>query len=232
MHLVLHDCPARPNPPTLAAGEVHVWSVPLADLPAALDELTADLSADEQARASRYRAGRIREQFIAGRGFLRRLLGEYLGVRPLDVPIGYELSGKPMLVGADLRFNLTHADGLALIAIAGQRVGVDVERVHAIPNEEALVERFFSAAECTAYRRLPEALRQAAFFRAWTCKEAVIKGAGASIESLQSFDVDLTLDQPPTVLAARHPTIGECRWSLAAWSPADGFAAAVAVECS
>ena len=230
MNLVFHDCPPRPCSPTLSAGDVHIWSVPLAATSDELGELSRELTPEEQARAARYRAGRIREQFIAGRGFLRRILGSYLGTIPREVPIGYELSGKPMLLGSDLRFNLTHTDGLALVAVSGRRVGVDLERVRDVPNAEGLVQRFFSAAECEAYRRLQAELRPTAFFRGWTCKEAVIKAAGASIESLQAFDVELHPERPPTVLAARHPTIGECRWTISTWNPGEGFAAAVAVE--
>jgi len=230
MNLVILPCSSRPAPPPLAARDVHVWSVPLGMPPANQEELLALLTAEEQARANRYRAGRVREQFITGRGCLRRLLGEYLGLPPQDVPIGYELSGKPRLLGEDLRFNLTHTEDLALIAIAPRRVGVDLERVREVPNAAGLVERFFSTSECEAYRRLNPELRQEAFFRGWTCKEAVIKAAGASIESLQSFDVDLDPIRPPTVLGSRHATIGECRWSLTTWTPAPRFTAAVAVE--
>jgi 4'-phosphopantetheinyl transferase len=229
MNVVLHPCPARPQPPALAADEVHVWSLPLAPPPVDLDELRADLTPDEQARAERYRACRIRDQFITCRGFLRRILGEYLGLSPLSVPITYEGSGKPILVNASLRFNLTHAEGLALIAVAHQRVGVDVERVRDVPNAEGLVARFFSAAERDAYNVLPEALRPAAFFRGWTSKEAVIKAVGASIESLDTFDVEMHPERPPTILAARHGAIERGNWSLYAWAPAEDFAAAVAI---
>src|SRR4051812_133242 len=118
MRVVHHPCPAQPRPPVLGADEVHVWSLPLDPPPAGMDELRADLTPDEQARAQRYRLGHVRDQFVAGRGFLRRLLGGYLGVPPRAVPITYEGSGKPILADPDVRFNLTHAEGLALIAVA------------------------------------------------------------------------------------------------------------------
>ena len=154
----------------------------------------------------------------------------YLGLAARDVPIVYEGSGKPTLADSILHFNLTHADGMALIAVAGRPVGVDVERVRDVPNAEGLVERFFSAAEGDAYRLLAPADRQYAFFRGWTCKEAVIKAVGVSIESLGAFDVEMDPTRPSAVLAARHDVIGRCRWALAAWEPATGYAAAVAVE--
>lgn len=230
MQLILHACPSRPCPPPLAVEEVHVWSVPLKPPSAGFEELREDLTAEERVRAERYRAGHVREQFIAGRGFLRRVLGGYLNVSPSEVPITYEASGKPVLSMPGVRFNLTHTDGLALIAVASHRVGVDLERVREVPNAEGLVDRFFSTAEREAYRALPKPLQPAAFFRAWTCKEAVIKAVGASIESLDAFDVEMHPERPAAVLDSRHGAIGECKWALSVWSPGAGFAAAVAVE--
>jgi 4'-phosphopantetheinyl transferase len=45
---------------------------------------------------------------------------------------------------------------------------------------------------------------------------------------LDDFDVELHPDRPPAVLAARDPALAG-PWGLTAWSPADGYAAAVAV---
>ena len=230
MRIVLRPCPTSPRPTRLAAAAVHVWHVPLDPAPLPPRDLLADLTDEEQARAARYRGPRVRDQFVVGRGLLRRVLAGYLGVAPRDVPLVYEGSGKPALAEPLLHFNLTHADGVALIAVAARPVGVDVERVREVPNAEGLVDRFFSAAERDAYRRLPVAERPAAFFRGWTSKEAVIKAVGASIESLAAFDVEMDPKRPPAVLAATHEVIGRCRWALAAWAPAAGYAAAVAVE--
>ena len=46
-----------------------------------------------------------------------------------------------------IHFNVTHTDGLALIALARRPVGVDVEQLRAVSDPEGLVRRFFSAAE-------------------------------------------------------------------------------------
>src|SRR5262245_9610486 len=78
-----------------APGEVRVWVVPLDRPPCAESELLPHLTADEHARADRYKVGKARHQFVTGRGLLRRLLGEALGVAPADVPIAYVGSGKP-----------------------------------------------------------------------------------------------------------------------------------------
>ncbi len=228
--VLLPPCPARPCPPPLVGDEIHVWTVPLDPAPATVADLLAELTADERARGDRYRAARVREQFVTCRGLLRRVLGGYLGVPAGDVPIAYTGAGKPMLAGGAFEFNLAHTDGVALIAVAGRPVGVDVERVRDVANAGGLVDRFFSAAERDDYRRLPEGVKREAFFRGWTCKEAVIKAAGASVEALDAFDVDLDPANPPVVRAARHPAIAAGRWAVSCWGPPGGYAAAVAVS--
>ena len=217
-----------------AADEVFAWVVDLARPPVAADELFRRLTAEEQARAVRYKIARAREQFVIGRGLLRGLLAEYLGVAPPAVPLAYLPSGKPVLAGcADrLHFNLTHTDGIAVLVAGRQRVGVDVERLRPLADADGLVVRYFSAAERVAFRALPERHRPAAFFRGWTCKEAVIKAAGATVGCLADFDVELHPEQPPRVMAVRDPQLAGPGWALAEWITADGAAIALAVEGS
>ncbi|HXD85705.1 MAG TPA: 4'-phosphopantetheinyl transferase superfamily protein [Urbifossiella sp.] len=213
-----------------AADEAHLFVANPEQLPLPLSELEALLTPDERDRAARYRAGTVREQFLAGRGLLRRLLGGYLGTSPHAVPITYILNGKPVLAGSTLHFNVTHTHGLGIIAIAARRVGVDVEQVRTIPDVDGLVGRFFSPLEQAAYRCLPRGRRLEAFFRGWVCKEAVIKAAGASVQYLDGFDVELDPAKRPGVLAVRHSSLAGDGWAVADWSPADGFAAAIALE--
>jgi len=213
-----------------AADEAHVWFAKPDDLPWSLAELGDVLTPDERDRAARYKAGTVREQFTASRGLLRRLLGSCLGVAPHAVPITYVLNGKPVLACRSLHFNVSHTHGLMMIALASRRIGVDVERTRAVPDAAGLVSRFFSPAEQDSYLRLPESCRERAFFRGWVCKEAVIKAAGATVQYLDGFDVELAPDRPAGVLAVRHESLASAGWLVADWVPEPGFAAAVAVE--
>lgn len=219
------DRPAAP-----AANEIHIYSTPFEPLFAEREHLESLLTPDERDRAARYRAGAVRDQFIAGRGLLRRLLAGCLDTPPHAVPITYVLNGKPVLAGGALHFNVSHTNGLAVIALAHRRIGVDVERTRSVPDAAGLVSRFFSPAEQAAYLRLPVECRERAFFRGWVCKEAVIKAAGATVQYLDGFDVELDPSRPPAVLAVRHPALSAEGWMVAEWEPAPGFAAALAVE--
>ena len=67
----------------------------------------------------------------------RRLLGRYLGRPAGEVRFSYKPEGKPYLAAGagmeDLRFNVAHADGLALVAVAqGREIGVDLEKMRAV----------------------------------------------------------------------------------------------------
>src|SRR4051812_2957269 len=62
------------SPRRCLAGDTHVYAADLGDA----GRLEGVLTADERARAGRFRLGRIRDQFVAARGRLRLLLGHYL----------------------------------------------------------------------------------------------------------------------------------------------------------
>src|SRR5262249_31421650 len=152
--------------------------------------LEAVLTAEERARATRFRLGRIRDQFVAARGQLRLLLGHYLDLDPAAVPIWYADGGKPHLPPEyPLHFNVSPTDGLAVYAVGAARVGVDVERYRPVPDADSLVARFFSRHDADVFQSLSAADRLDAFFRAWTRKEAVLKAVGRGVQSLDCCDV-------------------------------------------
>jgi 4'-phosphopantetheinyl transferase len=115
--------------------EVHSWCVHLDVPPDGLYRVLAD---DERARSARFRFERDRRRYIVAHGVLRRLLGRYLGVRPEELRFERNGFGKPALTPAfdgRLRFNLSHSADVALVAVASDaEVGVDVERVRALPE--------------------------------------------------------------------------------------------------
>jgi 4'-phosphopantetheinyl transferase len=216
------------------ADEVFAWLIDLAQPPVPLGELFTRLTAEEQTRANRYKIAKARDQFVIGRGVLRGFLGEYFGMEPSAVPLAYLPSGKPTLPDSHeaLHFNVTHTDGIAALVVGRRRVGVDVERVRSVADAEGLVGRYFSRAEAELFRTLPERDRPDAFFRGWTCKEAVIKAAGATVGCLADFDVELRPQLAPRVNAIRDPQLAASGWALAEWRTPDNAAIAIAVEAT
>jgi 4'-phosphopantetheinyl transferase len=177
---------------------------------------------------------------MVARGVLRDLLGRYLQTQPGHIRFMYNAFGKPDLspeFGSRLKFNLSHSDGLALIAIAtASNVGVDLEYVRAQPDYADLARHFFSAAEVDHLMALPSHLYAEAFFNCWTKKEAYLKACGEGLaRPLNSFSVPLTTDpaHTPVDLHVASNDIGPAkRWSLYTLRPAPGYAGALAIEGS
>ena len=194
------------------------------------------LSDDERARAARFVRDRDRRRWIVSRGELRRVLGEACGIAPAAVSFVAGHNGKPLLGDhrgePPLHFNLSHSGALAVVGLTRVGpVGVDVEAARHMADRDAVVARFFSAAEQAAYRRLPVAARSTAFYDGWTRKEAVIKATGEGLSAdLGAFDVSLTPDEPPRMLAVRGRAAAARRWQLFSHRPREGYTVAVAIE--
>src|ERR1700756_5622890 len=101
---------------------VHLWWLRLDDSQEKVNACYELLASDERERAERFRVVRPREAFILTRGTLRSLLAHYLGEKPNELRFRYESWGKPFLQGdGELRFNVSHTDGLALIGVVRER---------------------------------------------------------------------------------------------------------------
>ena len=217
--------------------EVHLWLIDLDQPQDVRRELVRPLQDDERARAARFARPLLQYRFAVGRAVLRCVLARYLGIDPAALRLAYVPYGKPSLAGAgDLRFNLSHSEGQALLGVArGVDIGVDIEAVRSLRDRDDVARRTFTAGENRALAALAPARRDAGFFACWTRKEAVVKttGIGFAFE-LDWFDVpvgpDLGAGDRPVEL-----TVGgtaEVAGSYALWSPrvVEGFAAAVAVR--
>jgi 4'-phosphopantetheinyl transferase len=224
------------HPPPLGADDVHVWQAPLDGAAELVDRFAACLDGEERYRAERFHFPRDRDRYVVGRGRLRLLLGEYLGVAPEDVGFQYSTAGKPALSAgsgsADLRFNVAHSDGLALYAVTrGRDVGVDVERVRPDLAWRELAERYFAPTEVAELVALPPARQRLAFFTCWTRKEAYVKALGLGLSvPLDGFAVTLAPDRPAALIGTAHDPAQCERWELRELVPAAGFVGAMAVE--
>jgi 4'-phosphopantetheinyl transferase len=213
------------------SGPAAVWLADL-DAAAAVDGAGDVLSEDERARAQRFVFDVHRRRFIAARAWLRHRLAERLGHPAASLHFEYGPVGKPALAGGDrLRFNLSHSDRYALLAITdGAEVGVDIEQMRPLSDMGALAERVFSAAERAALMAVPDDRRLEAFFAGWTRKEAYIKARGEGIALLEAIEVALSPAETPRLVRVTDRPDEPERWSIEALSPVPGFAAAVCLQ--
>jgi 4'-phosphopantetheinyl transferase len=120
---------------------------------------------------------------------LRALLASYLACDPQQLRIERDHQGKPYLAGLSgqdaatgLQFNLSHSGGALLVGISlGQALGVDLEIPRRARRVLDLARRYFDPAEAAVLAALPEARREWAFLRLWSCKEAVLKALGQGL---------------------------------------------------
>lgn len=106
----------------LQTDTAHVWAVDLERETFDGHMLAETLSADEWVRADRFLFEKHRAHFVAARGCLRAILAKYMECKPGELAFFYGEHGKPALASpwdkSQLRFNLSHSAGLALIAVS------------------------------------------------------------------------------------------------------------------
>ncbi|MFD3514417.1 4'-phosphopantetheinyl transferase family protein [Streptomyces sp. NPDC058657] len=188
---------------------VHLWQGRARDEPDP-GEL-ALLSAEERDIALR-RPAPVGTWYAHAHAEVRRILAGYCNADPRELRMGRwpcprcpdPAHGRPRLLfpRTGLDFNLSRSGPYWLLAVAAERpVGVDLEAARALDDIWSTSLVVMSGAELRHLARLPdEASRTAAFYRAWTRKEAVAKASGVGVVAdLSSIDVAPHLPGPVTV---------------------------------
>lgn len=210
---------SAPDQLSLSEQDVDLWRVDLDATATAEPRWRAVLSVDEIQRAQRFHFDRDRSHYCAARGLLRIVLSAYLAARPEDIRFRYLEKGKPELAepgdASGVTFNVSHSGGIAFFGFTrGRPIGVDVEKIRADFDTDAIARRFFSTREQEQLAALPREQRHRAFFRCWTLKESFIKALGEGLSHpLHQFDVTLDRDSP--ISLTTRPDASEAdRWRL------------------
>ncbi|MCC1493260.1 4'-phosphopantetheinyl transferase superfamily protein [Cognatishimia sp. F0-27] len=143
----------------------------------------AVLSADEHARAERFRVPHARASFVGARSLVRQVLGSYLGVAPGRLLIDAPQNHKPTLPDTPfLDFSLSHSGNwVALGLYPHGRIGLDIELVARGTGVDParMIRMIGTARERAAVDCCGDAAaRMALFLEIWRSKEAVLKAAG------------------------------------------------------
>ena len=186
---------------------VHIDLVETANA-AALDQLDsykALPSEDEHQRMARLVFDRDQRAFVITRAHVRTMLSRYAAVAPTDWRFVENVHGRPEILDRpagtpDLRFNISHTDGLIACAVTiGREVGVDVEHIGRHLTHD-IAGRFFAPDEVADLRRLPLDDQERVFFDYWTLKEAYIKARGFGLAlPLGEFAFKLNPPGPPAI---------------------------------
>ena len=210
------------------------WRIAVGDIDAAAHALLFGLlSAGERVRAERFRAAADRLSFTAAHGTLRLLLAAMLGERPQSLAFAANAWGKPRLVpDRAIEFNMSHSGGIVLTALARHLpIGVDVEAMRPFAERADIVQRYFHPGEAADLATVPPADAEAAFFRCWSRKEAVVKalGLGMSLD-LHRYRVACLPGARAEVLALEAEAAPQQNWSLIDLDPGPGYVGALAAR--
>lgn len=208
----------------LRAGQIQIWVCRDARIQAA--ELRAHyasvLSNEELERLSRFHYARHRHQYLVTRAMVRHVLSLYRpGIAPQQWRFCSNPHGKPAIEPAldpapPLHFNVSHTDGLIVMAVSRQAIGIDVEDFGRSAAASSVADTFFAPIEQHDLKHCAAAQQQRRFFELWTLKEAYVKARGEGLAvPLDSFSFRLGARGPHS-LEFSPVTTGQQHWRF--WS--------------
>lgn len=134
------------------------------------------ISPEDRIELNRVVCERTRALRMIGRGYLRTLLSNRIGIPVSKIDIKGGDRGKPKLINEEVEFNLANSGTRICIAISSEgAVGVDIEKCN--PSVVKALAGFIVAPE------EDQILDAVDFFRRWVVKEACLKcfGVGLSL---------------------------------------------------
>jgi 4'-phosphopantetheinyl transferase len=214
----------------IAGDEIHVWIVNTGASESQRATVMRWLDHQEVERALRISNLQKRQSFLIAHGVLRCLLGRYVECDPGAIELASDADGKPRLVFPEgVQFNMTHSAEWAAFAFSANcTVGVDVERVRALPGLPDLIRRVLRAEEAAELMLLSECERERGFFSCWTRKEACTKAIGIGLTAFDKFCVAVHPDQHAQMIRAGFDAATAELWSIDDLPMPPGYAGALA----
>lgn len=172
----------------LSPKDVHLWfaySEKITDV-TLLEQYNSLLSEEEKAKKSRFHFKKHQHQYLITRALVRSVLSMYvLEIQPRDWRFSTNKYGKPFISNSPLpihlEFNLTHSDGVIVLAISNDVIGVDVENIYRENTFMNIAADHFTADEYLYLKNKSIHDQRASFFQLWTLKESYIKARGLGL---------------------------------------------------
>jgi 4'-phosphopantetheinyl transferase len=225
-----------PSHSRLERNIVYLWGIELDGSPRCLKQCMQWLDKEERHRAARLVREEDQQRYVLAHGGLRAVLSRYLEIDPARVELSRNEAGKPFvkreLQGQPaITFNMSHAQGRALIAVSeGQEVGVDLERIRLDIEAARLSERYFAPSEHAMIMQSTQEKRAARFFRFWVAKEAVLKAQGVGLLALGQCEIFLRADGVSAEAQIAMGSPLQDNWKVCLLACDEGWEAAVAAQ--
>jgi len=141
------------------------------------EKLLSYLTEEEIIKSKDYKSEIAKINYIASRAILNLVLKCLLEKEIDDLIVKRDKNNKPYLENTiGLKFNISHTEGLVLLAFFKREVGVDVEKINYKFEFKDILENCFTKDEIINIDN-----NIISFYRYWTAKEAYLKCDGIGI---------------------------------------------------
>lgn len=194
------------------------------------------LSVEERDQMKKFHALRHRHTYLVAHALVRGALARELDCDPSELKFESNAFGKPSLLlpasGAKLEFNLSHTEGMCVVALSGSsRVGCDVESLNQPSLEVDIARNFFTPEESEEILTYPPAQQVKRLLTYWTLKEAYIKAEGQGLSmGLDTFYFSLQDNQPPRLMLKRGAQQPSAQWQFKQMMISDHYLFSLAIE--
>ena len=150
------------------------------------EKLLPYLTKEEIIKSEDYKSEIAKINYLASRTILNLVLKCLLEKEIDDLIVKRDKNNKPYVESTlGLKFNISHTDGLVLLAFFKREVGVDVEKINYKFEFKDILENCF-----TKYEIINIDNNIISFYRYWTAKEAYLKYDGIGlIRNLKEIEI-------------------------------------------
>lgn len=150
------------------------------------EKLLSYLTEDEIIKSKDYKSEIAKINYIASRAILNLVLKCLLEKGINDLIVKRDKNNKPYLENTlGLKFNISHTEGLVLLAFSKREVGIDVEKINFKFEFKDILENCFTRDEIINIDN-----NIISFYRYWTAKEAYLKCDGIGlIRNLKEIEI-------------------------------------------
>lgn len=135
------------------------------------------------AKASTYKSGKKRQEYLASEWLRRFVLKQYLHVQEQDIAFDATDKGRPFLKDhSHYDFNISHTKDYIVMAVAkGQKIGIDIQSSRARIDALGIAKQYYANSEYQWLSTLSPNKIDYYFYLLWTLKEASLKRTGDGI---------------------------------------------------
>ena len=150
------------------------------------EKLLPYLTKEEIIKSKDYKSEIAKINYLVSRAILNLALKDLLEKEIDDLTVKRDKNNKPYVESTlGLKFNISHTEGLVLLAFFKREVGVDIEKINYKFEFKDILENCFTKDEITNIDN-----NIISFYRYWTAKEAYLKCDGIGlIRNLKEIEI-------------------------------------------